>query len=534
MNLSSSLAPIVDKLKELGVTAEESNVSEDTTTTNINSTETSIVDEQDETATTTNIKYPYEFLLRIPKADLHIHLDGSIRVSTLIDLAKEQDIYLPSYDEVELKQMVFPPTYKSLVDYLAGFGYITKLLSTKQALERVAYEVAMDAYNNGVRYIEVRFAPQLHAIPGKLSIEEIICAVNLGLERAVKDADELDKLSGEEEMYNNRYNGEYNKDTVDKLEMLFSGKVHPYNAAAPPHHYGIICCAMRFFLPDTSPYYQAFWEVHTGEDQHRVFGLASVALVTAINNLREKGKCCHGCGSSSIEKEQSNDYILPIVAVDVAGAESGYPASDHKEAFDLAHQGFLNKTVHAGEAYGAESIYSAITDLHAERIGHGCNVFKWEIIGEGEGRGGRSKSNKEKDEISDEEKQAYVENLTRYLGGMRTCFEVCLSSNLQTMPELNGDLRGHPARKMIQEELAVTFCTDNTLVSHTDMVKELTLAAEAFALSPGQLRNCVYNGFKRSFMATKRYRAKRDYNRKVISYYKKVESEFGFSGYSTE
>lgn len=111
MNLSSSLAPIVDKLKELGVTAEESNVSEDTTTTNINSTETSIVDEQDETATTTNIKYPYEFLLRIPKTDLHIHLDGSIRVSTLIDLAKEQDIYLPSYDEVELKQMVFPPTH---------------------------------------------------------------------------------------------------------------------------------------------------------------------------------------------------------------------------------------------------------------------------------------------------------------------------------------------------------------------------------------------------------------------------------------
>jgi len=523
MNLSSSLAPIVDKLKELGVTAEESNISEDTTATN--------------ETTTTKITYPYEFLLRIPKADLHIHLDGSIRVSTLIDLAKEQNISLPSYDEEELKQMVFPPTYTSLVDYLAGFGYITKVLSSKQALERVAYEVALDAYDTGVRYIEVRFAPQLHAIPGKLSIEEIICSVNLGLERAVKDADELDKLSGEEEMYNNRYNGEYNKDTVDKLEMLFSGKVHPYNAAAPPHHYGIICCAMRFFLPDTSPYYQAFWEVHTGEDQHRVFGLASVALVTAINNLREKGKCCHGCGSSSIEKEETvhnNDYILPIVAIDVAGAESGYPASDHKEAFDLAHSSFLNKTVHAGEAYGPESIYSAITDLHAERIGHGCNVFKWNIIGEGEGRGGRSKSNKEKEEISDDIKRAYVENLTRYLGGMRTCFEVCLSSNLQTMPELNGDLRGHSARKMIQEELAVTFCTDNTLVSHTDMVKELTLAAEAFELSPGQLRNCVYNGFKRSFMATKRYRAKRDYNRKVISYYKKVESEFGFTGYNTE
>ena len=101
--------------------------------------------------------------------------------------------------------------------------------------------------------------------------------------------------------------------------------------------------------------------------------------------------------------------------------------------------------------------------------------------------------------------------------------------NLQTMPELNGDLRLHPARQMIEEELAVTFCTDNTLVSHTNMVRELTLAAEAFELRPGQMRNIVYNGFKRSFMA-KKYRQKRDYNRRIISYYKKIEREFGFSG----
>jgi len=532
-------------------TPAESNVSEDTNESN------------------NSFQYPPSFLLRIPKADLHMHLDGSIRIPTLIDLAKQQNVALPSYDPDELKRTVFPEHYASLEEYLRGFGYITTVLRTPAALERVAYEVAADAYDNGVRYLEMRFAPQLHAIPCQFTIEQVICAVNRGLGRAAREADELDRLSGQtdvlDSIYNNTQSNDYSEETIDKLKRLSKGQ-HPYDPTAPPHHYGIIACAMRFFLPVFSPYYEAFWEVHKGEDPHRVFGLASVALVTAVNNLRRRGKCCcHGCdcgqcndcifgnsshdnsshGNENDDDEQTNassshgphnekhDYILPIVAIDIAGAESGYPASDHKEAFDLAHQSFLNKTVHAGEAYGPESIFSAITDLHAERIGHGCNLFKWNIIGEGMGRGGRSKSAKEKEEMSEDQKRAYVENLTRYLGTMRTCMEVCLSSNLQTMPELEGDLRKHPARKMIEEGLAVTFCTDNTLVSHTNMVRELTLAADAFDLTPGQMRNIVYNGFKRSFMA-KRYRAKRDYNRRVISYYKAIEREFGFGGYGSD
>ena len=277
-----------------------------------------------------------------------------------------------------------------------------------------------------------------------------------------------------------------------------------------------------------------------------------MALVTAVNNLRREGTCPGdegdeervvdlGCdfhsddvpSARSRRRERGRDGVFPVVAIDVAGAEAGYPASDHKEAFALAHQSFLNKTVHAGEAYGPESIFSAITDLHAERIGHGCHLFRWDVIGEREGRGGKGKSNKAKD-MTEESKREYVENLTRYLGTTRTCIEVCLSSNLQTMPELKGDLRNHPARRMIEEGLAVTFCTDNTLVSHTDMVKELTLAVEAFDLSPGQLRNIVYNGFKRSFMPAGRYRSKRDYNRRVISYYKRIEREFGFADSGNE
>lgn len=162
----------------------------------------------------------------------------------------------------------------------------------------------------------------------------------------------------------------------------------------------------------------------------------------------------------------------------------------------------------------------AVTDLHAERIGHGSNLFKWELIGQGEGRGGKStnsisKNSSNNNKMADNQKRQYSENLTRYLGSMRICMEVCLSSNLQTQPELEGDLRKHAARRMIKEKLAVVFCTDNTLVSHTDMVRELSLAIEAFQLTPGQLRAIVFNGFKRSFMA-KRYSDKREYNRRCV------------------
>ena len=153
-NLEPSTIAISDKRQ-----SSYSNVSEETNVTSIQAA-------QHDDETKKNFQYPYSFLLRIPKSDLHVHLDGSIRISTLIDLAKQQDISLPSYDEEELKATVFPKTYASLEEYLRGFGYITTVLRTPEALERVAYEVAMDAYNVGVRYIEVRFAPQLHVSRG--------------------------------------------------------------------------------------------------------------------------------------------------------------------------------------------------------------------------------------------------------------------------------------------------------------------------------------------------------------------------------
>merc|ERR1712224_261418 len=178
--------------------------------------------------------------------------------------------------------------------------------------------------------------------------------------------------------------------------------------------------------------------------------------------------------------------------------------------YELASKSFLRKTVHAGEAHGPASIYQAITDLHAERIGHGIHVFDDSMVTHVEG---------------EEARKEYVNKNAEYLADSRTCFEVCLTSNLQTLPALENDLTRHPMKEMIKRKLAVTLNTDNPLVSSTNMVKEIRLACDSFKLSPRELKNIILNGFKHSFMPIP-YVEKRKYIRQIIDEYEKIEKEF--------
>ena len=147
-----------------------------------------------------------------------------------------------------------------------------------------------------------------------------------------------------------------------------------------------------------------------------------------------------------------NEEGLLVVGIDLAGQEKGYPAEDHRKAYQVAHEAFLGKTVHAGEDYGPESIFQAIGDLHADRIGHGTWLFDDDA---------RSRARGSRD------RKRYVENLAEYIADKRITIEVCLTSNQQTVPELAADLRKHPFGEMRRRRLSTTFCTDNRLVSHT-------------------------------------------------------------------
>ncbi len=389
-------------------------------------------------------------LLRaLPKSDLHVHLDGSLRLPTLITLARGRGVALPSETAEGMCALVFKPHYADLREYLQGFAYTTAVMQEADALEQVAYELAWDNIDEGVCYVEVRFAPQLHMHAG-LDFDAVLQAVDRGLSRARREHEASAAVA----------------------------------AGAPPFRYGIIVCALRHFDAGFSSWYGQLVSMLPHAPKKELYGLASLELARAAVRCRD----AHG---------------VPIVGFDLAGEEAGYPAHDHAQAFAHAHQNFVKKTVHAGEAYGPESIFDAITELHADRIGHGYHLFSPELCGP-----------------DVEDPLGYVRRLAAYIADRRITVEVCITSNLQTNPGI-GSVENHAFRHMLDARLSATLCTDNRLVSHTTVTRELALAVHTFGMDRSQIRDTVIYGFKRSFYPGS-YREKRAYVRRVIDAYDRV------------
>lgn len=121
---------------------------------------------------------------KLPKIELHCHLDGSVRVETIIDIAKQERLELPSYNINDIKKLVqVPLECKSLIEYLNKFDLPNKVMQTKDNIKRIAFELIEDSAKENIKYIEVRFAPMLHLDKG-LSIKEVIQSVLDGMNEA--------------------------------------------------------------------------------------------------------------------------------------------------------------------------------------------------------------------------------------------------------------------------------------------------------------------------------------------------------------
>jgi adenosine deaminase len=127
---------------------------------------------------------PFELIHKLPKTDLHCHLDGSLRLDTILELAREQRVALPTFDRDELFGMLYAgESCTSLEEYLKAFDITLSVLQTEAALERVAFELAEDAWRENVRYLEVRYSPVLHTRQG-LRPAQVVEAVLRGLRHA--------------------------------------------------------------------------------------------------------------------------------------------------------------------------------------------------------------------------------------------------------------------------------------------------------------------------------------------------------------
>jgi adenosine deaminase len=123
-----------------------------------------------------------DWFVHIPKAELHVHLDGSLRPQTLLELAQVAGVPLPATDPVSIRRAFRADDVRNLEDYLRRFAQTVAVLQTPEALERVAFEMVTDAATDGVRYLEVRYCPLLSCANG-LTLDEIIVAIGQGLGR---------------------------------------------------------------------------------------------------------------------------------------------------------------------------------------------------------------------------------------------------------------------------------------------------------------------------------------------------------------
>ncbi len=317
-----------------------------------------------------------ETLRKLPKAELHVHLDGSLRPETLVELAREQKVKLPATDPAELARRMHVADARDLVEYLDRFKITLSVMQRPDALERIAYELVEDGVKDGVRYMEIRYSPILHTHKG-MPLTETVEAPLRGLRKA---------------------------------EKAFGVRT------------ALIICGIRNMSPDTS--------------------LELAALTVAY-----KGR--------------------GVVAFDLAGAEYNFPAKKHKEAFYKVIDAHVGATIHAGEAYGAESIAQALHYCRADRIGHGTKLYE-------------------------------SAELEAYITDRRIPLEICLTSNVQT--KAVPSYEEHPVRRYFDLGIVVSLNTDNRLMSNTTLTEEYWLAHKRLGFTRREIDQMILYGFSSAFL----------------------------------
>lgn len=314
----------------------------------------------------------------LPKVDLHRHLEGSLRLQTMLEVARKHGMTIPA-SVVRLSRLVQVQDEDNLTfeNFLAKFNTLRMFYRSPDVIERITREAIEDAAKDNVRYLELRFTP-------------------VALSRAE-----------------------------------------------------------RFPLHDVMD-----WVCESAKNGAKKHGV-TVRLIASVNR-HESVELAEQVVWLSIDRRDKG-----IVGIDLAGNEAHFPARPFLALFNEGRQAGLKLTMHAGEWGGPENVREAIEIFSADRIGHGVHVLD----------------------------DKFTTALAREHG---TPFELCLTSNYQT-----GAIKAlpqHPAPKMIEAKLNVSFNTDDPSISQITLGNEYRVAVEDLKIPRDALTDCILSGAQASFL----------------------------------
>jgi adenosine deaminase len=313
----------------------------------------------------------------LPLIDLHRHLDGSVRVQTILDLGVKYNLPLPAWTVDELKPVVqVTSPQPGILASFEKFKWQTLVMVDAESIRRIAYENVEDASLGGLDYVELRFSPWFMA-----------------------QAHQLDP----------------NLVTQSVLEGV--------------------------------------------EDGRRDFGIP-VSLIGILSRT-------YGSETAMRELDVILSFRDSITGIDLAGDEIHFPGVLFVSHFRRARDHGLHITVHAGEAAGPESIWQALKELGAERIGHAVHAPE-------------------------------DPKLMDFLKEQQIPIESNLTSNVQTSTVR--DFASHPLRLFLEKGICATMNTDDPGISAIDLDFELNIAAPLAGLSGEQIARARLNSLEAAFL----------------------------------
>jgi adenosine deaminase len=310
--------------------------------------------------------------------ELHRHLDVSVRLSTLLELAQRRGLVPQSTSLARFREdFIIAEPMTDLASVLAKFTLYQQVLDHHDVVERVAFEAVEDAYREGIRAIEFRFSPGFVCDLSKMPWIEALDGFDAGLRRAKTVFPDLDA--------------------------------------------GLICIGSRDF------------------------GMGSIEKTIEFF-LREQDR---------------------FIGFDLAGDESQYPNHLYRRPMKSVIAAGANITIHAGEAAGPDSVWSAIEDLGAKRIGHGIRSIE-------------------------------DPKLMDYLRDRKILLEMCPTSNRLTSAW--PDYRTHPFRTCLEYGIPVSLNTDDPSIFGNTLADEIGIARNSMGLSDATIQSTFETARRHTFL----------------------------------